>query len=424
MKRRQFLQTAGGGIALASLGGCASFTGQARPRVVVVGGGYGGATAAKYVRMWSDGGIDVTLVDPNPSFISCPLSNLVLGGSMQLADLTLGHDGLARKHGVRLLRDTAVAIDAEKRTVKLASGATLPYDRLILSPGIEFLWNQLPGMRAPGARDRILHAWKAGPQTTALRAQLEAMPDGGVYAMTVPPAPYRCPPGPYERACQVAHYFSRSKPKSKVLLLDANEDVVSKGALFKKIWKDRYAGIIDYRPSFRTADIDAGANTAISELGDRVRADVLNVVPPQGAGAIAVDAGLANANGRWCGVDFVTFESTAARHIHVLGDAIQVSPLMPKSAHMANQHAKVCAAAVVDLLSGRAPEPKPMLTNTCYSFVSDRDVIHVASVHAYDADRKTLLVVPGSGGVSAAANETEGVYAMSWARNIWADTLA
>jgi NADPH-dependent 2,4-dienoyl-CoA reductase/sulfur reductase-like enzyme len=241
--------------------------------------------------------------------------------------------------------------------------------------------------------------------------------------MTIPPAPYRCPPGPYERACQIAHYFSQRKPKSKVLLLDANEDVVSKGPLFRRVWKERYAGIIDYRPNFKTADIDVAGRSAVSELGDRVQADVLNVIPPQRAGAIAVRSNLANGNGRWCVVDFVTFESTAAKNIHVLGDAIQAAPLMPKSAHMANQHAKVCAAAVVDLLSGRAPEARPMLTNTCYSFVSDKDVIHVASVHAYDADKKTLLVVPGSGGVSATANEMEGVYAMSWARNIWADTL-
>lgn len=424
MKRRAFLQHGAAGLAAISTLGCASLPLLGRPHVVVVGAGYGGATAARHIRLWSEGQVDVTLIDPGNRFISCPLSNLVLGGSRTLADLTLRRDALAMRHGVKIVQDMVQAIDAAKRTVSLAGGNVIAYDRLVLSPGVDFMWDQLPGMVKPGAQEQILHAWKAGPQTTALRAQLEAMPDGGVYALTVPPAPYRCPPGPYERACQVAHYFSRHKPKSKVLLLDANDDVVSKGPLFKKVWKERYGGIIEYRPGFKTVDIDPASKTAVSELGDQVRADVLNVVPPHGAGAIAVRSGLANANGRWCGVDFVTFESTAAGNIHVLGDAIQVSPLMPKSAHMANQHAKVCAAAVVDLLSGRAPDPRPMLTNTCYSFVSDRDVIHVASVHAYDADRKTLLVVPGSGGVSAAANETEGVYAMSWARNIWADTLA
>lgn len=423
MKRRQFIRTVGAGAALASVGGCASIATRAKPQVVVVGGGYGGATAAKYIRLWSEGAIDVTLVEPNASFISCPLSNLVLGGSKQLADLTMGYDGLAR-HGVRVMGDRAERLDAIQRTVTLAGGEVLRYDRLVLSPGVDFLWDQLPGMLRPGAQDTVLHAWKAGAQTIALRAQLEAMPEGGVFALTVPPAPYRCPPGPYERACQVAHYFSRAKPKAKVLILDANEDVVSKGALFKRIWAERYAGIVEYRPNFKTTDIDAANRTAISELGDKVQAAVLNVIPPQRAGAIAAQSGLANANKRWCEVDFMTFESTQAKNVHVLGDAIQVAPLMPKSAHMANQHAKVCAGAVVDLLSGRAPNQAPMLTNTCYSFVSDRDVIHVASVHAYDAAKKTLLVVPGSGGLSSAANALEGTYAMSWAQNIWADTLA
>jgi hypothetical protein len=208
-----------------------------------------------------------------------------------------------------------------------------------------------------------------------------------------------------------------------VLVLDGNEDVVSKGPLFKKVWQERYGGIIEYRRGFKTVDIDVAGRAAISELDDHVQADVLNVIPPQRAGAIAVQSGLANAGGRWCAVDFLTFESTQAKNIHILGDAILAAPLMPKSAHMANQHAKVCAAAVVDLLNGRAPEAKPMLTNTCYSFVSDKDVIHVASVHAYDADKKTLLVVPGSGGLSSAPSALEGEYALSWARNIWADTL-
>jgi NADPH-dependent 2,4-dienoyl-CoA reductase/sulfur reductase-like enzyme len=420
MKRRQFLHAAG---ASAFLAGCTTVTGQAKPHVVVIGGGYGGATTARYIRLWSDNSIDVTLIEPNAQFISCPLSNLVLGGSRQIGDLTMSINALADKHGVRILRDFVTSINADKRTLALAGGQTLNYDRLIVSPGVDFMWDQLPGMLKPDAQDTVLHAWKAGVQTVALRAQLEAMPDGGVYAMTIPSAPYRCPPGPYERASQIAFYFSRHKPKSKVLILDANDDVVSKGPLFKKVWKDRYNGIIEYRPSFRTADIDAASRTAISELGDQVQADVLNVIPPQRAGSIAVQSGLANVNARWCGVDFLSFESTQSKNIHVLGDAIAVAPLMPKSAHMANQHAKVCAAAVVDLLSARAPDAQPMLTNTCYSFVSDQDVIHVASVHAYNAEKKTLLVVSGSGGVSSGPSALEGEYAMNWARNIWADTL-
>lgn len=423
MRRRQFIKAlgaCGAGIPFASI---PAFAAPARPKVVVIGAGYGGAAAARYLRMWSNGGVDVTLVEPNASFVSCPLSNLVLGGSKQLGDLTLGYDALARRHGIRLVRDRARAIDAGKRIVRLASGGELAYDRLVLSPGVDFLFDSLPGLKLPGAQDTVLHAWKAGAQTVALRRQLEAMEDGGSFVMSIPPAPYRCPPGPYERACQVAHYFSRAKPKSKLVVLDGNEDVVSKGALFKRIWAERYKDLIDYRPSFRAVDVDAKTRTVISELGDEVQGKVLNVIPPQSAAAIAVQAGLANSNERWCEVDFLTFESTQEKNIHVLGDAIQTAPLMPKSAHMANQHAKICAAAIVDILAGRAPESKPMLTNTCYSYVSDKDVIHVTSVHAYDAGRKTLIAVPGAGGVSSAASELEGVYAGVWARNIWADTL-
>ncbi|MBT9505402.1 NAD(P)/FAD-dependent oxidoreductase [Rhodoferax sp.] len=430
MKRRQLVQTVGAGSVLSALGtlglvsGCASTGTGSGPKVVVVGGGYGGATAAKYVRMWSDYGINVTLVEPNASFVSCPISNLVLGGSKTMADITTPYDNLVRRHGVNLVRDMVIAIDAEKRLVKLAGGGELPYDRLIVSPGVDFMWDTLPGMAKPGAQDKVLHSWKAGAQTAALRKQLEAMPDGGVYALSIPLAPYRCPPGPYERACQVAHYFSKAKPKSKVLILDANDDVTSKGPLFKKAWAERYKGIIEYRPKHTTVDVDAATNTLKFEFNDDVKASVLNVIPAMRAGDIAVKTGLATANKRWCEVDFLTFESKAAKNIHVLGDAIQIAPAMPKSGHMANQHGKTCAAAVVALLTGQTPNDMPIYNNTCYSFVSDEDVVHVASVHRYDAEKKTMLTVAGAGGVSSAANELEGRYAMAWARNIWADTLA
>ena len=427
MDRRQFIQAGSAASAASVLGlsaGCASTSSGAGGHVVVVGGGYGGATAAKYIRMWSDGKVNVTLVEPNDAFVSCPISNLVLGGSKQMADITTPYDNLARRHGVKIIKDRAVAIDADKRQVRLAGGTTLSYDRLVLSPGIDFMPDALPGLKKPGAQDRVLHSWKAGAQTVALRQQLEAMPDGGVYALAIPLAPYRCPPGPYERACQVAHYFSKAKPKSKVLILDANEDVTSKGALFKKAWADRYKGIIDYRPKHALTDVDAATGTLKFEFNDDIKAQVLNVVPPQRAGDIAHNAGLTTANKRWCEVDWLTMESKAARNVHILGDALQIAPGMPKSGHMANQHGKVAAAAIVSLLAGRAPNALPIYNNTCYSFVSDTDVVHVASVHRYDAEKQTMLAVPGSGGVSVAASELEGKYAMAWARNIWADTLA
>ncbi len=427
MKRRQFIQTASASSAFSAMGlmaGCASIGGSNGPKVVVVGGGYGGATAAKYVRMWSDYGIQVTLIEPNASFISCPISNLVIGGSKTMADITTSYDNLAKRHGVNLVKDYVTQIDPDKRVVKLAGGSEVPYDRLILSPGVDFMFDSLPGLNKPGTQEKVLHAWKAGAQTFALRKQLEAMPDGGVYALSIPLAPYRCPPGPYERACQVADYFSKSKPKSKVIILDANDDVTSKGPLFKKAWTDRYKGIVEYRGKHNAVDVDAATNTVKFEFNDDVKASVLNVIPAMRAGDIAVKTGLATANKRWCEVDFLTFESKAAKNIHVLGDSIQIAPAMPKSGHMANQHGKTCAAAVVALLTGKEPNQLPIYNNTCYSFVSSEDVVHVASVHAYDADKKTMLAVAGSGGVSSAANELEGRYALAWARNIWADTLA
>jgi NADPH-dependent 2,4-dienoyl-CoA reductase/sulfur reductase-like enzyme len=423
MTRRHFLR-AGAAAGVMGLTGYATASGGSGPKVVVVGGGYGGATAAKYVRMWSDYSVNVTLVEPNTAFVSCPISNLVIGGSKTIADVTTPYDNLTKRHGVRVVRDVAASIDPDKRIVKLASGAELPYDRLILSPGVDFMYDALPGLTRPGAQDRVLHAWKAGAQTVALRKQLEAMPDGGVFALTIPLAPYRCPPGPYERACQVASYFSKAKPKSKVLILDANEDVTSKGPLFKKAWADRYKNIIEYQPRHALTDVDVAGNTLKFEFNDDIKAAVLNVLPPMRAGEIAVKTGLATANKRWCEVDFLTFESKAAKNIHVLGDAIQVAPAMPKSAHMANQHGKTCAAAVVALLADKPVNPLPIYNNTCYSFVSDEEVVHVASVHRYAAAQKTMLTVAGSGGVSSAASELEGQYAMGWARNIWADTLA
>ncbi|HUP97472.1 MAG TPA: NAD(P)/FAD-dependent oxidoreductase [Usitatibacter sp.] len=420
MNRRQFLQAGAAGATIAGLSGCAGTGGSAaKARVAVVGGGYGGATAAKYIRLL-DGDIEVVLIEPNEAFVSCPISNMVLGGFKSMADITTPYTGLAR-HGVRVVRDTATAIDVEKKEVRLARGAAVKFDRVIVSPGVDFIWDALPAMASVEAQARVLHAWKAGPQTEALRRQLEAMPDGGVYVLTVPLAPYRCPPGPYERVCQVAAYFKAAKPRSKIIILDENADVTSKGPLFKKAWADLYPGMIEFRGNSKLTDVDVSATTARLEFGD-VKADVLNVIPPMRAGNIA--APYITANRRWCEVDWTTFESKAVKGVHVLGDSLQIAPAMPKSATMANGHGKVCAAAVVNLLNGESPNPSPTLINTCYSMVSDKLAIHVASVHKYDLNDRTFKAVPGSGGVSSAMNEAEGAYTMNWARNIWADALA
>jgi sulfide dehydrogenase [flavocytochrome c] flavoprotein subunit len=279
---------------------------------------------------------------------------------------------------------------------------------------------QVGGLAAAIDSGRVVHGWKAGPQTLALRQQLTAMPDGGVFAITIPKVPYRCPPGPYERACMVAAYFKQAKPRSKVLVLDANPEIQSKKALFERAFAQHYKDIIEYRANSELKEV---AGTVAKLEFDDVKADVLNVVPPQRAADLARTAGLVNINNRWVGVNWLTMESTALPGVHVLGDATFSAPMMPKSGHMANQHAKVAAAAVIQLLKGEAVSATPVVMNTCYSFVTARDVIHVASVHQYDAAEKTFKTVPGSGGVSAAANQVEGRYALSWADNIWHDML-
>lgn len=425
MNRRHLLGSSAALGVLGTLGGlsgCASVV-PSSARVVVVGGGYGGATTAKYVRLFSDYRIDVVLVEPNPAFISCPISNLVIGGSKTIADVTTSYEKLQTKHGVSVVRDHVSAVDAAKKTVKLASGSTIRYDKLVLSPGIELMLNSIEGLQAASASGQVLQAWKAGPETLALRKQLEQMRNGGVYAIAIPEAPYRCPPGPYERACQVAHYFKQAKPKSKVLIIDANPDVTSKGPLFKKVWANDYKGIVEYMPQHKVMAVDAKASTLKFDVQSDVKADVLNVLPAMRAGSIAVQSGLANVNSRWCGVNYINFESTQAKDVHVVGDSIMLAPLMPKSGHMANSHGKVTAAAIVAELSNLPINPRPFLSNTCYSFVNDKLVVHVASVHQYDDKDKTYKTVPGSGGVSAEPNELEGIYAWNWAQNIWADSL-
>ena len=429
--RRNFLQTSAA-ISLLGLGACASTSTSGIPtkaKVVVIGGGYGGATAAKYVRMLSDYKIDVVLIEPSNAFVSCPMSNLVVGGSRKMADITTSYDGLRKNHGVRVVKDKATAIDTDKKMVSLSSGNRIAYDKLVVSPGVELMMDSIEGLDAAQDAGLIVQAWKAGPETLALRKQLESMQDGGVFAITIPEAPYRCPPGPYERACQVAWYFKNNKPRSKVLILDANPDVTSKGPLFKKVWAEMYPGMVEYRGQHKTTAVDGSKGIIKFDVQEDVKANVINALPSMRAGTIAQQAGFNNmANKRWCGVNYQSFESTAAKEVYVLGDSIQIAPGMPKSGHMANSHGKVAAAAIVAQLSGWDINPAPMLTNTCYSFVSDKNVVHVASVHEYVAAEKTFKTVASSGGVSPIdlkpeVTTLEATYANNWAQNIWADTL-
>lgn len=419
MQRRAFLKLLGAGAASGIFPELARAANPAQGRVIVIGGGYAGATAAKYLRLWGGERLEIVLVEKSATFISCPMSNLVLGGSKKIDELTFNFSGLER-YGIKRQQAAVTAIDAEHRTIVVDSGDTLGFDRLIIAPGVDFLWDALPMLESAAAQQRIPHAWKAGPQTVNLRQQLEAMPDGGVFVVSVPLMPYRCPPGPYERASQVAYYFKNHKPRSKVIVLDANPEIVSKKGLFTKAWAELYPGIVEYRPNSAVTEVDVALRVARTEF-ESIKADVLNVIPPQGAGKIAHNAGLADVNKRWCEVDFLTYESRVAPNIHIIGDA--VSAALPKSAHMATSQAKVCANAVAALMAGNAPDAQPVFANTCYSFVSDKLAMHVANVYRYDLDKKVMLAAPG-GGVSDHPSEQEGNYAQYWAKNIWSDVLA
>ena len=415
--RRDFLKIAASTV-LVSLPMLSKAATQANGRVVVIGGGYAGATAAKYLRDWSNGGLDVIVVEPSRQFVSCPLSNLVLGDNKNINDLTFGYDLLKSNHGIQWVADEVVSIDAASRVVKMKQGE-LAYDRLVIAPGIDFMYEQLPMLQSPQAQEEVPHAWKAGKQTVNLRKQLESMKDGGVFVMGIPKAPYRCPPGPYERVCQVAFYLKNHKPNSKIIVLDANAEIISKKGLFTKVWAEMYAGIIDYRPNSSVVDVDVATKTVKTEF-ESVQANVLNVIPPQRAGKIAQIVGAANVDKRWCEVDFLTYESKLVPNVHIIGDS--VSAALPKSAHMATSQARVCANAIVAMMSQQAPDASPVFANTCYSFVSDKMAMHVANVYRYDANKKIMVSAEG-GGVSDKPSELEGNYAHAWAKNIWSDVL-
>lgn len=429
LNRRDFIKAAGvlsagiwGASALGALGFSphAMAMGKKPPigRVVVIGGGYAGSSAAKYIRMWSMGSVEVVVIEPSAQFVSCPLSNLVLGGSQQIDDLTFGYDLLKKHHGIRWVQDTVTAIDTDAKKVMMQRG-DMRYDRLIVAPGVDFNYDSMPQLQSKEAQKQVPHAWKAGWQTVNLRQQLEAMPDGGVFVMTIPKAPYRCPPGPYERVCQVAYYLKNHKPHSKIIVLDANAEIVSKKGLFTKVWANNYAGLIDYRPNSEIASVDVPTKTVTTEF-ESVKADVLNVIPPQRAGKPAQMAHLLASEYPWCDVDFLSYESKLVPNVHIVGDSVASG--LPKSAHMATSQARVCASAIVELMQGRVPDPAPVFANTCYSYVDDKQAMHVANVYRYDAAKKIMVSAEG-GGVSAAPSDKEGAYAKAWAHNIWSDVL-
>ena len=420
LTRRQFFSLAG------SLPFVRPLTGRARAntqaRVVVVGGGFGGATCAKYLRL-ADPSLKVTLVTPQPQFITCPFSNAALVGLRSLASLTYTYQQLREGYGVQIVHAQAQELDPTTRRLTLSDGTTLTYDKLVLSPGVELRWDAIEGYDAE-ASTVFPHAWQAGSQTRLLRRQLEAMQDGGLVVMSAPETPYRCPPGPYERASLIAHYLRTHKQKSKVLLLDA-KDSFTKDGLFLAAWEQLYPGLLEWVPGAqggRVTQVDTRTGIVHTEF-DEYKPAVANIIAPQRAAAIARAGGLDAGTG-WCPVYGGTFESRVHPNIHIIGDAAIASP-MPKSAFSANTQAKACAAAIVALLRG-APVAPPALMNTCYSLVAPDYGISISAVYAVEND--TIQVVPGSSGTSPLdAPETtralEAAYARSWYANITADTF-
>lgn len=421
LKRRSFIKTAIAASSLAVLPNVvlASKKTSITQRVVVIGGGFAGATAAKYLSMWSPD-TEVVMIERNSQFVSCPQSNLVLSGSRTLQQLTHDYHGLADKHNVNTVQAEVVAIDTDKQNVTLHDGVVISYDRLIIAPGVDFIYDDLPMLATDDAQKIVPHAWKAGPQTELLKQQLVSMKKGGSVIMTVPPTPFRCPPGPYERACQIALYLKNNNPTGKLIILDANGDVASKKALFKGAWQQHYADLIEYVPSSTVESVDITKLNVQTEF-NQFSADVLNVIPPQKAGKVAKLAGVINIDQRWCEVDFLTYESKVKKNVHVIGDAVHAK--LPKSGHMANAQAKVCAAAISSLLAEMEPEQQPVFSNTCYSFIDGQQAGHVAAVYRYNQEQQSMIAMPG-GGVSAQASILEGAYANAWANNIWHDTLS
>ena len=414
--RRSFLKLLGAGAAgLPMVSRAGEIMPKTSRRVVVIGGGFGGSIAAKYIRML-DPSIEVILIERNKQFVSCPFSNLVIGGLHDISELTIGYDKLAANHGIKMLFEEVAGIDPAKKEVTLASG-TIKYDRLVISPGVDFRFEEIEGYDPATTPKLIPHAWKAGEQTLLLKQQLESMRDGGTVLLTVPLTPYRCPPGPYERSSMIAMYLKKHKPKSKLIVLDANPDVTSKGPLFKKAWEMHYKGILEYTPAKKVTKVD-GKNRIVSVEGlEDYKGDVVNLIPSQRAGAIAVKAGLVGADKNWCPVNPTTFESTIHKDIHVIGDAC-VAGAMPKSGFSANTQAKACATNLVALMNGRDIVDMSAV-NTCYSAITEAETVSVTGVYKV-VDGK-IAAVPGSVALSPAdfsQTRLEHIYAESWLRNI------
>ncbi|MDD2898751.1 MAG: NAD(P)/FAD-dependent oxidoreductase [Desulfuromonadaceae bacterium] len=427
MNRREFIRHTAIGVGAVALWGPQAIyvnAGEILPkkgtRVVVAGGGFGGASTAKHLKMMNPK-LDVVLIEEREQFISCPVSNLVIGGLKQMKDITFSYTTLARKYGVKILNATVLGIDPVSHRVETSRGS-LSYDRMILSPGIDYMYENIAGMDE-NAQKLFPHGIKAGDQTVQLRQELTEMKPGEQYLLTIPEAPFRCPPGPYERVCMVANYLKKNKPGSKIIVLDANQDIVSKGKLFKAAWKDYYGGIIEYHPDTEIKAVKAGSRTIVTPSAE-YKGAVLNIIPEQKAGKMAFMGGLTPEKRRWTPVSALSFESTIHKDVHIIGDATDgdVIGSMPKSGFVASAMGKAAAATVVAMLAGREPLT-PYLANTCYSMVNEKEGIYVTGVFEYDPQTKKIAGKKAAGGVSPARSERLGFQAEDWARGIWSDTL-
>ena len=413
LSRRRFLQSLGGATAVATFPTMLKSAPGAR--VVVIGGGFAGATAAKYLKHWSPD-LDVTLVEPNALYRSPILSNLVLNGQKSMNDITFSYDTLASKYGVNVVTEWVQGIDSAAKSVELSNGSSLAYDRLIVAPGISFV--PVDGLDI----NKIPHAWKSGDQVLQLKQQIDAMPAGGTFVMTIPPAPYRCPPGPYERACLVADYLRTNKPGSKVIVLDANPDITVEKETFAHAFDVTYAGIVEYHNNVTLNAVDSDNRIAFTSEGE-FDADVLNVIPVHSAGEIITSSGLANhPTGLWANVNPLSYESTAIPDIHVIGDSQGTG--QPKAGHIANSEAKVCADAVIRLLAGNQPYAAPMTNSACYSPISTNTASWLTGVFGYDPATDSMKIVPGSGGASIGVSTENYRDMFDWSGNLFADTFA
>ncbi|QAR33614.1 twin-arginine translocation signal domain-containing protein [Geovibrio thiophilus] len=431
ISRRNFVKASAAVIASAGISGCAgslnlNFNKQQEQvilpksgkRVVVLGGGWGGTTAAKYVKL-GDPSIEVVLVERLDNFVSCPMSNLVLSGMKSLQEITFTYDALVKNYGIKIIKTEAAGLDAAAKQLITAAGR-IEYDKLIVSPGVEFMYDKIEGW-SKDAEDVFPHAYKAGRQTTLLREQLVNLNNGENVLLTVPLAPYRCPPGPYERACQIAFYLKNNKKGSKLIVIDANEDIASKGKLFHAAWDDYYKDVIEYVPDTAVKGVDVKSRVVKTTNGD-FKGGAANIIPDMKAGSFAYKAGLLPETDRWVRVQAFTLESQALKDVFVLGDSTHAGTVgpVPKSGFVANSMGKVAAAAVVNQLNGKEPL-KPNLVNTCYSMVNDREAIFISGV--YDYDETTKLIISRGGGLSPERSELYAKHAEDWALSIWSDML-